>query len=573
MTPSTRRVETNRYSPGTSRYSPSGTRYTTPSTSPQRDPSSATYRGYARHAIERGTPDRLADRERDGRGSATAPTRGYADRVRDRDATNSPGSATRRTNAGLGTTGFGKKREGSPSDDALRFIGSADRGPSGGASGIRGTGGGSVTGGGSLAGRPDAGIERKPRTLKPAPNAKSRGLSAGSGLDRSFTPSGVKADRSATRGKGSGLGTTADLDRSSAGLGHDYTHRKKHENNGRHGEKYGGDYYEKNHHGKHHHHGRGYYPYYPYYYGYYDCWPYGYYGYPSFGFGYYGSWYFGLSWCWPFYYSYGSYWPYSYSYGYPFHRVYHYGYTSYCPDRVVVYENYYENYYEGGGGVVYEDGVPAESGAAPAATAPAELPEDPLVTGDVLLRAGRYDEAVEAYRKVVEDEPDNSVAKFALADALFAEGKYNESTYTLRLGLMQDPEWLDASVNKGDIFPSGEEFERLLGELEAYANERPFDSSAWYLLGFQQYFHNRFDAAETSLRRADEVLPGDALTGRTIEKVAVRRAAFEVATPDPERESATAPPKRDAAAAPAAASEPKSEASAAAPERKDLEEE
>lgn len=427
-----------------------------------------------------------------------------------------------------------------------------------------------MTGGGSLPGRLDAGLDRKPRTLKPAPNAKTRGLGAGSGADRSFTPSGATAGRGAKSSGGSGIGTS-DLGRGAAGVGHDYTHRKKLESEGRYGEKYGGDYYEKDRHGKHHdhRHGHGYYPYYPYYYGYYDCWPYGYYGYPSFGFGYYGSWYFGLSWCWPFYYSYGSYWPYTYAYGYPFHRVYHYGYTSYCPDRVVVYENYYENYYEGGGGVVYEDGVPVEGGAP--ATAPAELPEDPLVTGDVLLRAGKYEEAVEAYRKVVEDEPDNSVAKFALADALFAVGKYNESTYTLRLGLMQDPEWLDATVNKGDIFPTAEEFERLLDELEAYATERPFDSSAWYLLGFQQYFHNRFDAAETSLRRADEVLPGDDLTGRTIEKVTARRAAFEAAKPDPERKSATAPPERTAKPAVASEAAP-AEASDTTPERKDLEE-
>ena len=389
-------------------------------------------------------------------------------------------------------------------------------GPGGANPRILGTGGASL---GARGGAGNAPAPIAPRTLEPGGTSK---LLAGGGNTAGFDRNASAGSPEGVTPAGAVVGRTdpaaGDLGGNSAGA-LDYTHRGRLSEER--GEYYGGDYYEGGDHGHdpyygdHHHH---------HYYSY--AWPwcfnygwYGYYGWPSWGFG------FGFY--WPHYYAYGGFWPYWYAYSYPFDRVYHYGYTSYLPERVVIYENYY--YDSVGDGGYYEevpvDGAPVDGGGvaggvvgevAPAAGAAGGLPDDPLVTGDVMLRAGRYTEAVEAYRDAVDAEPDNSIAKFALADALFAMGEYHEAAYLARLGLAQDPDWLGATVSKGDLFPSVDEFERLLASLEAFAAERDYDSSAWFLLGYQQHFSRKYTAARSSMTKVAGILVGDPLTQRVL---------------------------------------------------------
>jgi tetratricopeptide (TPR) repeat protein len=267
--------------------------------------------------------------------------------------------------------------------------------------------------------------------------------------------------------------------------------------------------------------------YYPYYHYYPYCWSWGYW--PSWWWGYYCGWWPGYNWCWwnscfyfgfgfywPYYHSYGRYWPAYYAYWYPYDYGYYYGYTSYLPERVVVYESYPSS-------VVVEGG---------AVEPPAK--EDPMAAGDVLLRAGDYEGAAAEYRKVVDSEPENSIAKFALADALFALGRYHEAAYMARLGLTQDPGWLDAVVNKGDLFESLEEFDSLLENLRTRTGADAYDSAVWFLLGYQLYFAGRYDESEAALEHCLTVLPGDRIVTRMLEKIAEREKPVEAAPSEAE---------------------------------------
>lgn len=364
-----------------------------------------------------------------------------------------------------------------------------------------------------MAGLGGRSVDRSAGGLPPARPRDLQSAGAAGRLtgDRSVRPSGASPS--------TGRGTYGDASR--------YTHQDQIYEQGRQSYKY----WES------HPNSRPYYPgnnpcynhYYPY------CWNWGYC--PSWWWGYYcgwwpgfscyywgGSWAFGFGFYWPYYYCYDRYWPPYYAYWYPYDYGYYWGYASYCPSRVVVYASYPSTV------------VIGDDGGAPAP------PEDPMALGDLLLREGDYEGAAAAYRKVVEAEPDNSVAKFALADALFALGRYHEAAYMARKGLTQDPGWLDAEVDKARLFKDLAEFDRLLGMLQASASASAYDNAIWFLLGYQLFYAGRLDEARSALGTCLSLLPGDAIAALMVEKIDAKKAsAAAPAEPTPESVEAEAP--------------------------------
>ncbi|MBI5362405.1 MAG: tetratricopeptide repeat protein [Planctomycetes bacterium] len=170
-------------------------------------------------------------------------------------------------------------------------------------------------------------------------------------------------------------------------------------------------------------------------------------------------------------------------------------YDTYDPPPVVIYQE---------PAIVY---VPVEAPAPAAAPAPApaagegviqpvaapkQAPNDADASGeltkvwvdkgDAAWREGRYADAVYAYARAVDSSPDDGVYHLILADALFATGEYHYAAYSLRRALELDPDLLQTTLDKRNLYPDPTEFDKQLAVLEQYVADHPIDDEARLLL-------------------------------------------------------------------------------------------
>jgi len=94
----------------------------------------------------------------------------------------------------------------------------------------------------------------------------------------------------------------------------------------------------------------------------------------------------------------------------------------------------------------------------------AESPKGDRNLAAVLFQEGRYPEAIEAYRKLVETNPNDGGLRASLAGALGAVGKYDESLEQLNKAIEIEPLNPEAYHNRGVIYEKR-------GDTEAAVNE------------------------------------------------------------------------------------------------------
>jgi tetratricopeptide (TPR) repeat protein len=95
--------------------------------------------------------------------------------------------------------------------------------------------------------------------------------------------------------------------------------------------------------------------------------------------------------------------------------------------------------------------------------------------GDALDGAGRTPEALEAYRKAVQLEPESALARYGLGYLHWKLYQYDDAERELREVLRREPNYPSASFTLGDLYLTRGEAERSLPLLEvaraAYPNE------------------------------------------------------------------------------------------------------
>ena len=64
---------------------------------------------------------------------------------------------------------------------------------------------------------------------------------------------------------------------------------------------------------------------------------------------------------------------------------------------------------------------------------------DYVVRGEFLTRSGRFDEAIENYRKALEIDPESAVVYFRLGQALRLQGKLDQAIENYAKALSRDP--------------------------------------------------------------------------------------------------------------------------------------
>jgi Flp pilus assembly protein TadD len=156
----------------------------------------------------------------------------------------------------------------------------------------------------------------------------------------------------------------------------------------------------------------------------------------------------------------------------------------------------------------------SEPGPAPVAVPPSAKPPVETATverigtdGITAFDAGRYDEAREAYLRVLKIEPNNLAALVNLGAAEYRLGNLAESERHLRRSLQIKPDNPTAWLNLGIIYLERGEAMRALAAMAQAVVHSPRDPVARQYLGVAAGRNGWFDAAESELRRAIELKP------------------------------------------------------------------
>ncbi|MBX9790565.1 MAG: tetratricopeptide repeat protein [Pirellulales bacterium] len=208
--------------------------------------------------------------------------------------------------------------------------------------------------------------------------------------------------------------------------------------------------------------------------------------------------------------------PYGYGYrvGYPYYGN--------CYQRVFPYYGYGGLGYYGYGFSPYSYGNYSYVTGPPVAT-PAQ-PTTQLAAaggqfaqqGEVEFKARNYKAAIQSWRHALVDDPQNGVLVLMLAQALFADGQFDEAAGAVQQGLAMLPEeqWNVVVANYKELYSSSSDYAAQLKTLEKAVKGEADNPANLFLLG---YHYGYLGYKEHAVRKLDEVVrlaPQDELAKR-----------------------------------------------------------
>lgn len=264
-------------------------------------------------------------------------------------------------------------------------------------------------------------------------------------------------------------------------------------------------------------------------------------------------------------------------------------YVSYVPTYYPVYDtgtdvvNYY-NYYDGppegsdgGSAPPPAEGAPSTEGAV---TPTGDIPKeqvDPdfekelqqfsqnesamsqLQTGVTAFRNRDYLGASDAFRKAMLAERNNSLAKFAMANAQFALGEYGYASFLIRRAMELRPNWPWIGSDLRDMYSEPDDLEEQRLALDSFITTHPDDVDAKMLQGYVAFFSGDIEAAESAFDAVLEKQPVDSIA------TAFKKRIGEVKELLEKDGLENAPPTGSQPAAPTEGSKPQDSGSGAPP--------
>ena len=113
--------------------------------------------------------------------------------------------------------------------------------------------------------------------------------------------------------------------------------------------------------------------------------------------------------------------------------------------------------------------------------------EDWFLKGNVLSRKGNFEEAVDAYKKSIERNPNATVAHFNLALAYKNLNKPKEAAVAFKKTVELEPGNLDARYSLGNVYNHLERWEDAIAQLNIVVHRRQDDAEAHGNLGWAYY--------------------------------------------------------------------------------------
>ena len=127
--------------------------------------------------------------------------------------------------------------------------------------------------------------------------------------------------------------------------------------------------------------------------------------------------------------------------------------------------------------------------------------------GTIFADKGRFDEAIENYRKAIQINPDSAVPVYSLGLALAAQGRFDEAIENYRQAIQINPNYCDALNSLGVALAAQGRFEEAIENYRKAIQTKPNSSEAQYNLGNALAAQGRFEEAIESYRQAIQINP------------------------------------------------------------------
>jgi len=127
-----------------------------------------------------------------------------------------------------------------------------------------------------------------------------------------------------------------------------------------------------------------------------------------------------------------------------------------------------------------------------------------MARGDAAVEAGESEEAVIEYRNVLQIDPNNAVAHYALARSYTALQKLKEAYWELHESVRLDPENIEARVSYAQFSLLARDYEEVLTQVEEILAREPDRASAYTLRGRAYAALERYDEAQAAFDSASE---------------------------------------------------------------------
>ena len=128
--------------------------------------------------------------------------------------------------------------------------------------------------------------------------------------------------------------------------------------------------------------------------------------------------------------------------------------------------------------------------------------------GVALARAGRFDEAIEQFRKAIAIRPNNAQAHNNLGTALVQAGKLDEGIVQLREVLLNSPDNAEARNNLGDALLRKGALDEAIAQFRKVLEVNPESAGVHFNLGRALARKGSLDEAIEHLRKAADADPG-----------------------------------------------------------------
>jgi tetratricopeptide (TPR) repeat protein len=144
--------------------------------------------------------------------------------------------------------------------------------------------------------------------------------------------------------------------------------------------------------------------------------------------------------------------------------------------------------------------------------------------GNALLNQGRLDEAISAYRAVLQRAPHLAVVHTNLGSALNAKGLLDEAVAAYRRALQFKPDSAAALNNLGLALREKGQFEDAISAFRHALRIKPDHADLWHNLGLALESNGMLDEAIDGYRRALQIKPDHAKARQGLELALTRKA-------------------------------------------------
>lgn len=152
-------------------------------------------------------------------------------------------------------------------------------------------------------------------------------------------------------------------------------------------------------------------------------------------------------------------------------------------------------------------GKPEEMEIVMKAAAPEILGGEDFINGSNLFKEGKYAEAIEAFKKVIENLPDYEVAHHNLGLSYLRNGSLDEAIGAFNKAIELKPDMIEAYFGLGECYIKKQESDKALEVFSKTTEIQPDNPKLYYNLGVIYYNNDQTDEAIAAFEKSSALDP------------------------------------------------------------------